>query len=356
MKRQNSLFLVLASISLAVTFILAAIDGRIDNNLTVTQPVTAATVNKTPVGRIILIENDSQITAGKLIYSDDTLQPKNGANVVALCYASGETWNVPNGNISRVSDHCQQPSVKDLDCSDKKNGCLGNGDPRGPIADSNTPYIISPYDTDLIDDRPPISWHAVPGITNYSVRVMDITGSGLNWERSAIALPKSAENEIRWEYPRDVQALEPGHEYKLTVEVNTESPQNRTVPGEATFAILKPEDIKQLQDTINTIDKLNIPKEEKYLQDLYSVYKRKNLISEIIKILESLVKDGSQTPQVYRKLGDIYLKQGLLELAQPRYETAVRLARATQDTKELEAAQTGLEQVIAGLKKPDAAQ
>jgi len=333
MKLKISISSILATISLIISLILANVDW------------TIATVSNTPVGRIIFVENDSQITAGKLLYSSDTLQPKSAANVVVLCYASGETWNVPSGNVSRVSDRCQPPT-EGLDCTDQKNGCRDD-DGRSPNRNPNTPYIISPYQTDLINDRPLISWHGVPGITDYTVRIQDLTGSGVNWERIA----NTADNEIRWNYPSDVEALQPGREYKLIVETKTESPQKRAAPGEAIFTMLKTEDIKQVRDVVDKINKLSIPKEEKYLQDLDSFYNPKNLISEIREMLELLVKEGSKTARVYRRLGDIYLKQGLFELAKPRYETAIKLARIAGDTRELETAQIGLDRVNAALTK-----
>ncbi|MCL1473464.1 tetratricopeptide repeat protein [Argonema antarcticum] len=327
MKLKISLFSILATVSLVIALILTNVDW------------TIATVGNNPVGRIIVAENDSQITAGKLLYVGDTLQPKSAANVVVLCYNNGQTWNLPTGNVSRVSDRCQPPT-QGLDCTDRRNGCR-NDDGRSPIRNPNTPYIISPYKTDLINDRPPISWQIVPGITDYTVRIQDITGSGVNWERIA----NTTDNEIKWNYPPDVEPLQPGRKYKLIVEAKTESPEKLAAPGEAIFAMLKKEDIKQVRDVVDRINKLSIPKEEKSLQDLYSIYHGKNLISEIQEMLESLVKDGSQTAQVHRKLGDIYFKQGLLELAKSRYGMAIKLAKIAGDTVELEKAQTGFDRV-----------
>ncbi len=348
MKTKRS-FSILTSISLAITSFLFAPKEKTSNhvNLIQIEPVAATTVKKTPVGRILSVQNDRKIKAGTLIYSDDILQPSPGADITALCYASGETWQVSPGN-SPVGAHCPQPASEVI-CPENKN-CY-DPDPRGPENDPNLPYIISLYETDIINARPRISWHAVSGITSYSVSIIDITEDGLNWERAVTNPPKSVENEITWDYPSDVPALVPGHEYKLTIEVKTEGSQNYLEASESTFAMLKPETIKQVQDTINLINSLNISKEEKYLQDLYSVYQKNHLISDIRNILESLVKDGSQIPQTYRKLGDIYLKQNLWQLAKTRYKTAVKLAKINADEQELELAETRLNQVNQEIKK-----
>lgn len=231
------------------------------------------------------------------------------------------------------------------DC-DKKDGCYPN-DPRGPIANPNTPYIISPSDdTALLNDKPSISWHAVPGAINYTVRLAEITGSGLDWERTV------ENTEIKMPYPDDAPALQPGSKYKLIVEARSQATQKRIEPGTAQFRMLSKEDIQEVRAAIEKIDKLDLSKEEKAFR-MSDVYKNKELNAETIELLESLVREGSQNAKVYRLLGNIYWKQGLIDFAKVRYETAVRLATTAQDSKELEAAQTGLNETNKLLKKRD---
>jgi tetratricopeptide (TPR) repeat protein len=155
---------------------------------------------------------------------------------------------------------------------------------------------------------------------------------------------------MRIEYPADVKVLQPGHTYKLIVEAQTPS---STSPGEAIFTMLSEAEIQKVQETVGKIDGLNLPVEEKVLRDLYSIYtnENNNLIAEIIERLETLVREGSQTPKVYRILGDIYLQQGLLDFAKRRYEKAVELATNIKDTEELTAAQDRLTQINAELEK-----
>lgn len=333
MKLKMSIFSILATISLVVTLIMANIDW------------TIATVSSTPVGRIIFVENDSQITAGKLLYSDDTLQPKSGANIVALCYASGDIWNVPSGNVLRVSDRCQPVSQK-IECT--KDGCYGDGG-RSPLTNPNTPRIISPYDTALLNDKPSLSWFTIQATNNYNLSLTDVTGLEPKQETSVNNPSKTAEGEIRIDYPFE-RPLQPGSRYKLLVEGKIESAGNRAAPGEARFKMLSREEIDRVRDIVDKINKLNLPTEQKILLDLSSVYSAKHLVYEMREILEQMAKDGNQTPQIYRSLGDIYSKQGLLDLAKRRYEQAVNLATAQRDNNELEAARSALERVNDVLK------
>ena len=283
-------------ISLTLALILTIIGWRISNNRQqIVLPVTAATVNSDPIGRIINVENDNQISSGKLLYPGDTIQPRNGANVVVLCYASGKTWDVPSGKISSLSDHCRPQIAVKPDC-DPKNGCYPD-DPRGPLASCNTPDIISPYDTTLLNNKPPLSWYAVKGATRYTVSVRDITGSEPNREWT-YKPRKPASGEIQIDYPFPQAALQSGGRYKLIVEVTTELNKKRIAPRETRFEMLSQEEAQEVRNIVERLDELDLPKEEKVLLDLYNVYDKRDLIADLRDKLEELVKEGSQTAQV----------------------------------------------------------
>lgn len=319
------------SITLALTVILVPLDLRISHG----ENIPANSPNCTPVGRIIRVEND-KIPAGKLLCSDEFIELSGGAKVEFLCFDSGEILQLPSGTRSRISERCLSNIAKN-DCTEE--GCHDD-DPRGPLSNKNTPEIITPYNTNLINPKPPLSWYAVKDATGYIVRVKDITGTGVNWERE---VPNSSSNTIEFPYPTEEDfALQPGHQYKLIVEAKTPSSSQ---PGEARFTMLSLAEIQEVQAIVVKIDRLNLPEEEKILFDLYSVYSRKELFAEIVEKLENLVQKGSQTPKVYRLLGEIYLQQSLFDLAKQRYDKAVELATNKQDTEELAAAEAGLERI-----------
>lgn len=245
--------------------------------------------------------------------------------------------------ISQTEASCPNP--------DPENGCYDP--PRGSIVNPNTPYIISPSDkTNLLNDKPSISWHAVPGVINYTVRLAEITGSGLDWERTVDNLSTLDLGEIKMPYPDDAAALQPGSKYKLIVEARSQATQKRIEPGTAQFKMLSKEDIEQVREAVEKIDKLDLSKEEKAFR-MSDVYKNQELNSEMREMLEELVIEGSQKAKIYRLLGDIYLRQGLIDFAKSRYEIAVRLATTAQDSKELAAAETGLNKTNKLLEKRD---
>ncbi|WP_449416900.1 tetratricopeptide repeat protein [Phormidium nigroviride] len=245
--------------------------------------------------------------------------------------------------ISQTEASCPNP--------DPENGCYDP--PRGSIANPNTPYIISPFDeTNLLNDKPSISWHAVPGVINYTVRLAEITGPGLDWERTVDNFSTLDLGEIKMPYPDDAPALQPGSKYELIVEAISQATQKRIEPGTAQFRMLSKEDIEEVRAAIEKIDKSNFSKEEKAFL-LSDIYKDKELNAEMREMLEGLVIEGSQKAKIYRLLGDIYLQQGLIDFAKVRYEMAVSLARNAQDSKELDEAQVGLKETNEKLKKRD---
>ena len=267
---------------------------------------------------------------------------------------AGTNWNQTTmllfaETIPNISEVNVLISQKEIIC--EPDGCYEP--PRGPIANSNTPYIISPFDeTNLLNDKPSISWHAVPGAINYTVRLTEITGSGLDWERTVDNSSKLELDEIKMPYPDDAPALQPGSKYKLIVEARSQTTQKPIEPGTAQFTMLSKEDIEQVREAVEKIDKSNLSKEDKAFL-MSDVYKDKKLNAEMREMLETLVREGSQKAKVYRLLGELYLQQGLIDFAKVRYETAVRLATNAQDSKELEAAQTGLNETNESLKKRD---
>ncbi len=325
---------------LVLTLTLTTMGWRTNNagKITPTLPAKATTVNCTPVGRILSVENDRQLTGGKLLCPDEQIQPAAGAKVTVLCHTNGELWTVPSGKISTVESGCPLESARNDSCPnpDPKYGCL---DPRGPGAGSNTPEII-PNNTNLSNNKPQLSWYAVPNATRYTVRVSDITDKGVSWER-IVDNPTAKSGIITINYPPDVEPLQPGNTYQIIVE----SIDGQVSPGEGIFTMLSQDKIAEVQGIEQKLNQYNLPQEEKILLDLYSVDKNRNLIAELIQKLEQLAVNSTKTAKVYRLLGDRYFQQGLVDLAKDRYETAVDLAIKSEDNQELQEAEDGLNRV-----------
>ena len=194
---------------------------------------TAAARNCTPVGQIFSVENDSRISTGQLLCSEDILEPAPEAKVIAVCFAEGTSWEVPSGIASGVSNGCY-PVAEALDCDTDPNGCIP-GNPR-PSDSCHSPEIMSPALGEISNTRPFLSWKAVPGATRYTVRLQDITGSGVAWE---IEVTNINEDLITVSYPEneDIEPLKPGEAYELKVEASIEPADTCIEPGKAIFIL-----------------------------------------------------------------------------------------------------------------------
>lgn len=308
------------SISLVLTLTLTTGEWRISNKgkLTTVLPMTAMTLDCTLVREIFRDNNSRQTTEEKLLCPRNTLQP-----------------------ASRVSALV----TSEINCDDRQNGCH-DSDPRGPRATRDTPDIISPYDTDIIDSKPSLSWYSVEGAISYTASVIDMAGLEKRRERQFDASTFTS-RVIRIDYPF-TEALQPGGRYKLVVEARTLSTEKRVLPGESRFRLLSQEEARQVEaEALSIRNNANLSNDEKALK-IAEIYEKKDLIDAAIKILKDVVQNNSKAAQVYRTLGRLYWQQGLLNLAQPQYKKAVEL---TTNAEELKSAKDRLNRINAEIER-----
>ncbi|VXD14916.1 hypothetical protein PL8927_330044 [Planktothrix serta PCC 8927] len=115
-------------------------------------------------------------------------------------------------------------------------GCIEDS-PRNP-EDKNTPTIVNPENYSTLEgDRPEFSWYTVEGATTYIVRLVYSGSSEGIGERTITAktVTPDAKGVITIPYPFNT-ALQPGREYKLTVE--TDVPNSKV--GLTVFKVRSP--------------------------------------------------------------------------------------------------------------------
>lgn len=108
---------------------------------------------------------------GTLVYGSDWLRLGRGATAKVLCHNLRE-WDVPSGKDSSVSDGCP-PSEKII--------LRRSGSSRVITRSSNAPtipYILSPRNTFIFNERPTLRWHPIADAKSYQVQVI---GPDLNW-------------------------------------------------------------------------------------------------------------------------------------------------------------------------------
>lgn len=279
-----------------------------------------------PVGKIIN-DADRLLPAGSSLCKGDRLQQRNGAKIDVLCYLNPGAGVLHLGS-GIISDKCVPPptQVQAQQCTPQNRANCRKR--KGPSEDRNAPTLLNPYSSAVLNTRPYLSWYAVAGATSYSVLVR---GKGVDWEKqvSSTALP----------YPKEQPAMQYGNVYKVSIIANkADSP----ITDSSSVLIVSPaSEAQQIITTIKKIKSLNLPPDELAF-DLDIVYRSENLLTETINTLKARIEAGSQSPTLYRLLGDRYLDAGLPDSARQKYTLAAALAKQSDDSDEIAKAQAGL--------------
>ncbi|MFM7478624.1 MAG: tetratricopeptide repeat protein, partial [Microcystis aeruginosa] len=191
---------------------------------------------------------------------------------------------------------------------------------------ANLPYLITPRQTNILTNRPPLRWNAVPGATNYTIKI-----DGVNW--------KTQTNKTEIVYPGE-PLLEAGKRYRVTIEADNGASSRRDDENVG-FTVLDEQTQKTVLDAVKTVQQQQLSPEEAGLV-LAHIYRGYGLYGDAVEVLERLVKQNSQVATVYQLLGDTYLKIGLPQLAKNPYDKALKLAKNTQNLSGQAEIQAGL--------------
>lgn len=308
------------SSSIFLSLILASANWAIASNgkSTAMVAVTPSTDTCVRVGRLISVEGKVQIkrqiwseyhptAVGAVLCFGDLLQPAKGAKVIVQCADPNQMWTVPQGMVSGATIGCSPPD-------EPIHTITGPITPTRSLFIRSIPYIISPNSTLLLNHKPIIHWQAVPGATNYTVRV---SGLGVNWETQV------STNSVVYPGEPPLKPVEQG--YLLTVEAD-----NGESAAKATFGLLNQNKAQQVRLAAEQIARQNLTEEAKTLA-LVDLYIGQELIAEAIEQLEILVAKDSKTAAIYCILGDLYAQVKLLYTAEKSYLKAFELARVASD-------------------------
>ncbi len=289
-----------------------------------------------PIGRLISSAGKG-LPDGLLVCNGDNLNLSSGKKVGFLCYLNKNILALKKGDI--LSKKCMpQREAMVMRCSPEyRKSCRSM---KG-AGEENKPELIRPYDSVLLDNRPTLSWYAMPGADSYTV---EVNGVGLHWEEKVKGTTVA--------YPPEQPSMGYGNAYKVTVIANrNDSPLNDYSYSQRVFNLLPDSKAKEITTLVKHIKSLNIPKDEAVYSDLDTIYMGSGLLNEAINALKARVDEGSNNPGVYRLLGDRFLEAGLPVEAKSQYEQATKLAENSSDSNELARALSGLQFVEQHLKE-----
>lgn len=247
---------------------------------------------------------------GSVLRGEDRLLVGRNAKVEVFC-SNWTKWIAPKGRVSTVNEGCPSPGGGRIIESDDD-----TGDTRA-VNNPNTPYLLSPRNTSLLNNRPTLRWHPVESAETYSVRVRG-QASDVDWTT------KTKETEIVYS---GEQPLPPGY-YWLMVE--TDNGQRSRDEGVFGFTVLDTKKATTLLNEVKELQQKQLSEEAKTLA-LAHFYFSEDLKHDAIELLENSIKDGNQLVATYQLLGDTYKKVGLNRLAKELYLKGLELAQSVSD-------------------------
>lgn len=258
---------------------------------------------------------------GLTLSPDDKLDVAANGSVKVYC-SNTTIWTVKPGTHA-VSIGC--PSGKSVIRLPNSNNDTLRPVGKTEEALSKLPYLISPRETFILNNHSRLRWNAVPGATNYLVKI-----DGVNWETQT--------NKTEIVYSGE-PLLQGGRRYRVTIEANNGASSKRdAVVG---FRMLDEQTQKTVLEAVNTVKQQQLSSEEAGLV-LAHLYRGYELYADAVEVLEGLVKQRSSVVTVYQLLGDIYLEIGLPQLAKKPYEKALGLATRTENLSVQASIQAGL--------------
>jgi hypothetical protein len=273
------------------------------------------------------------VPVGVALYRGDRLKLEAGAAAVILC---GDLTRRPapegEADLAEICPTAGPPALT------RRNDAGSEGLLPGSITvvdNPANPYVITPRGAKLLNPEPTLRWNdAIPGVAQYTVRMINADSDQVIWEATA------AQAGLPYAGP----PLEPGNYYYLAVATNTGSKAEAV--DYSFFQMIDADEAAQVQHATATIDGLGLTETERALA-LAQLYIGHDLTAAAMDTLEGLLAQGHQQGTLYRRLGDLYLRVGLTDLARSRYLKAVELAEATGDLEGLAAAQARSGQIYA---------
>lgn len=184
--------------------------------------------------------------------------------------------------------------------------------PRGPL-DVTIPYVISPRNTSLLNDRPSFVWNNVAGVNQYTISLQN--GETVVWTKTV--------NTSTMPYPEEEAALQPGIDYTLLIE--TDSGSVSTADEEVqSFRLLPTGEAQAVKQSEAVLAAQPATDDAALLQA--SLYEGVGVYDAAIATLEARISEGTQSVTVYREVGNLYAQLGLPLLAESHYLDAVNLA------------------------------
>lgn len=267
---------------------------------------------------------------GETLSPSDRLQLGRGSTATVLCNNS-LPWTLESQGEFTVSSGC--PASQNVG---SVNGSGGNRIRTRASDNPTVPYLISPRNTIILEDKLILRWQAIEGARSYQV---EVKGGGINWTTQV------DKTEVIYS---GNEPLQPDTRYRVMITAdNRKSTRNEAPVG---FTVLAEQEVQRVKSEISQLQQQPLSEEAKALALAY-LYTGNELNTAAIELLEELIKKGTETTAVYELLGRNYQQVGLYRLARERFLTGLEKAKAEGNLDGQARIQFSLGEVDYGLAK-----
>lgn len=278
---------------------------------------------------------------GTILELGHSIRPDAGVRVRVLC-SDGTQWTVPAGVPSGLGIGCPNSIIRSR--------TWGRGD-ADFLAFLNARFI---YATQVQSVDSLLQWHPFANAPSYTLRIDGCDNEGLCdqgqiWQQTMD--PSMDLSSARY----TGAALQRERTYQLTLTTADEGGRSQTAT--LLFRLISEADVSRIQTEIAELESQDLSPEAKAIArvTIYESVAHPNtrspedigLMLEAIAPLEAVADSGSQTPYLYRILGEACLQVGLLEQAEAHYQKAVNYAQAAEHARDRAAAQVALASIAA---------
>ena len=256
---------------------------------------------------------------GTALSGDDLLRVTPGTIVILVCPNRSVTDDVQAG-VSSVSTACPDTprGVRpDFDVSDT-----------WTAGAANIPYVITPWSGQVLTPTPRFRWNAVAGARQYAITLQKWEGSVWSEVWTVIS------DQTAICYPANKPELERITEYALRVAVGAGTTSSQEWSPTEVFSLLGGGRREAAEAEIAAVHGMESSQLIKTLILVEEVYPKFKLFAQGIDDLLSLIEAGVETAQIYRLLGDYYIRSGLELPTESSYLKALELATAAENLEE----------------------
>lgn len=265
--------------------------------------------------------------AGAVLYENDFLEVEPGTEVVLIC-SDGEPSDAVRAGVSGVSSTCP-------DAPRRVRPSFGVSK-TWSASDPSIPYVLTPWSGQVLTAKPDLSWNPVAGAQLYTVALHQ--KQGRNW--SEVWSVRTDQTHLC--YPINQPELEFGPQYALRITTGTGTTSSAEWMPPEVFSLMSQGERETAEAAIAAVNMMEVSQAVKTLILVEDVYPNHKLFAKGIEDLQELIVAGTETAQIYRLLGDYFIRSGLETPTETRYLKAVEMAEDAGHLEEQLKAQWGL--------------